>query len=82
MSHRIEGQDELYMVSDITEVDVPKRKKRFFTLFLFCLCTIINAIGWITFAPIEPVLKDVSMMKYELIIDFGHKFVYYQLHVN
>jgi hypothetical protein len=68
MSHRIEGQEELFMVSDITEADIPKRKKRFLILFLFCLCSIINAIGWISYAPIQPVLKVVSP-KFKFFLD-------------
>jgi len=69
------------MLSGDNDVDVPKTKRRFCMLLIFCLCTIINAIGWICFAAIASVLTDVK----NCIItfsDFGNKLIYCQLYVD
>ena len=35
-------------------------KRRYYMLFLFALCTGINACGWICFGPIYGLVEDVS----------------------
>lgn len=59
-SHDVEQlqiEDKLIIGEPVYKIVLYKR--RFINLFLFCLCTIMNACGWICFAPISSLLISV-----------------------
>lgn len=64
------------------ELDVPTSAERFWVLFIFGCCTMMNACGWISLSPLGPLMEEVYDVGPTVTMMMSYVFMMLYLPVN